>query len=136
MRRQRRQDARHVISVKKLREFWQSPGNQDSEVPLRAWYRTVKHADWTSFADVKRTYNSADQVKKSRRVVFDIGGNKFRLVAVIDYERHKVYVRAVMGQKEYDRENWKKDPFGDEPEKDVRRQGGDPTTPRGRRRRK
>jgi mRNA interferase HigB len=92
-----------VISVKKLRDFWQSPGNAAAEVSLRAWYRTVKHADWENFADVKATYGTADQVKKSRKVVFDIGGNKFRLIAVIDYARHKVFVRAVMDHKEYDR---------------------------------
>jgi mRNA interferase HigB len=103
-----------VISVKKLRDFWQSPGNAEAEVPLRAWYRTVKHADWENFADVKATYGTADQVKKSRKVVFDIGGNKFRLIAVIDYERQKVFVRAVMDHKEYDRGRWKTDTFGED----------------------
>jgi mRNA interferase HigB len=111
----------HVISVKKLRAFWTSPGNADAEVPLRAWYRTVKQATWENFADVKATYNTADQVKKSRKVVFDIGGNKFRLIAVIDFTRYKVFVRAVLDHKEYDKGNWKKDTFGDDWDKPGRR---------------
>lgn len=119
-----------VISVKKLRDFWERPGNAEAEVPLRAWYRTVKQADWESFADVKATYGTADQVKKSRKVVFDIGGNKFRLIAVIDYRRHKVFVRAVMDHKEYDKGNWRKDTFGEDWDKPAGRKGRQPR-PRG-----
>ncbi len=112
-----------VISVKKLRDFWQRPGNAAAEVPLRAWYRTVRQADWQDFADVKATYSTADLVKKSRKVVFDIGGNKFRLVAVIDYPRHKVFVRAVVDHAEYDKGAWKKDTFGEDWDRPGRGQG-------------
>lgn len=66
-----------------------------------------------------------------RKLVFNIGGNKFRLVAVIDDERHKVFVRAVLDHKEYDKGEWKQDTFGDDWEKPARsasRRGDERTT--------
>ena len=99
-----------VISIKKLRAFWDDPQNPGAESPLRTWYQTVKAADWSSFADVRRMYTTADQV--GHRVVFDIGGNKYRLIAVIDYEGHKVFVRHVRKHKDYDKGQWKRDTFG------------------------
>jgi mRNA interferase HigB len=83
-----------VISLKKLREFWSEPNKRDAETPLRAWNQTVLSADWTCFADVRKTYAAADPV--GNKVVFDIGGNKYRLIAVVDYQRHKVFVRDVL----------------------------------------
>ena len=93
----------HVISQKKLRDFWiKWP---DAKEPLRAWHRVAEHSTWESFADVRRIYAYADQV--GRCTVFNVGGNKFRLVAVIHFNRRKVYVRHVLTHKEYDRGNWK-----------------------------
>jgi mRNA interferase HigB len=122
-----------VISLKKLRDFWNRPGNAAAEVPLRAWYRTVKQAEWENFADVKATYRTADQVKKSRKLVFDVGGNQFRLIAVIDYDRYKVFVRAVMDHKEYDKGNWRKDIFGEDWDKPAAKKGPEPSSRRPRR---
>jgi mRNA interferase HigB len=99
-----------VISIKRLREFWEDPQNPGAESPVRAWYQTVRAADWTSFADVRQTYTTADRV--GNKVVFDIGGNKYRLIAVIDYEGHKVFIRYVLSHKDYDKGHWKKDTFG------------------------
>jgi mRNA interferase HigB len=125
-----------VISVKKLKAFWEGPDHAEAEVPLRAWYRTVKQANWENFTDVKATYSTADQVKKSRKMVFDIGGNKYRLIAVIDYERHKVFVRAVLDHKDYDKGTWKKDTFGDDWDKPTGKKGETRKKPRpGRRKR-
>jgi mRNA interferase HigB len=101
-----------VISEKKLREFWQAPGNAAAETPLRAWAQFVRRANWQRFADIKATYNAVDKEKGGPRVIFDIGGNKYRLIAVIDYERHKVFVRFALTHKEYDKEKWKTDTFG------------------------
>ena len=95
----------HVISEKKLREFWQVW--PDAETPLRAWHRVAETADWKSFADIRRTYAHADQV--GRCTVFNIGGNKFRLVVVVHFNRAKVYVRHVLTHHEYDRGQWKGD---------------------------
>ncbi|HEY1379404.1 MAG TPA: type II toxin-antitoxin system HigB family toxin [Gemmataceae bacterium] len=95
----------HVISLKRLREFWSE--YPDAEEPLRAWHRIVEAADWQTFADVREVYRSADLVGKF--VVFNIGGNKYRLVAAIHFNRGKVFIRHVLTHKEYDSEKWKDD---------------------------
>ncbi len=94
-----------VISRKVLREFWKA--HPDAEVPLRQWEAVVKRADWREWADLKVTYGSADKVEKY--VVFDIGGNKYRLIAVVSYTKRKVYIQRVLTHKEYDRGTWKDD---------------------------
>lgn len=93
----------HVISKKKLREFWEEHPRAKSA--LEAWYRAARHAEWETFADVRQTFNSADQVE--RFTVFNIGGNKYRLIAVIHFDRGKVYVRDVLTHDEYDEDKWK-----------------------------
>jgi mRNA interferase HigB len=93
----------HVISQKKLREFWSI--HPQAERPLRAWYQAAKRAEWERFADVRAVYPSADQM--GRFTVFNIGGNRYRLVAVIHYNRAKVYVRHVLTHAEYDEARWK-----------------------------
>lgn len=95
----------HVISEKKLRDFWEQW--PEAESPLRAWHRMAEHSEWKCFADVRKTYSHADRV--GRFVVFNIGGNKFRLVTVIHFNRGKLYVRYVMTHQEYDRDAWKED---------------------------
>ncbi|HWG47640.1 MAG TPA: type II toxin-antitoxin system HigB family toxin [Gemmataceae bacterium] len=110
-----------LISIKKLRLFWANPRNPDSESSLRAWYQVVKAADWTCFADVRNTYNTADLV--GNKVVFNIGGNKYRLVAVIDYEGHKVFVRYILNHEDYDQGHWKNDTFG----QDWKARSGNPS---------
>jgi mRNA interferase HigB len=99
-----------VISIKRLRDFWMDAQNRDSESPLRTCYRTVNATDWTCFADVRLTYPRADLL--GNKVIFDIGGNKYRLIVVIDYEGHKVFVRHVLTHNDYDKGHWKKDTFG------------------------
>jgi mRNA interferase HigB len=95
----------HVISEKKLREFWQRW--PEAETPLRAWVRVAERAAWETFADVREVYAHADQV--GRCTVFNIGGNKFRLIVVIHFDRGKVYIRHVLTHAEYDRGAWKED---------------------------
>ncbi len=93
----------HVISKKKLREFREQYPRAKSA--LEQWYQVARNAEWESFADVRKTFNTADQVGKF--TVFDIGGNKFRLIAVIHFDRGKIYVRHVLTHAEYDEEKWK-----------------------------
>ena len=93
----------HVISEKKLRVFWSD--HPDAEGPLRAWYREAETNTWEKFADVRERYPHADQVGKF--TVFNIGGNKYRLIAVIHHNRGKVYVRNVLTHADYDRGDWK-----------------------------
>jgi mRNA interferase HigB len=95
----------HVISKKKLRKFWEQ--NPKAKSPLEAWYQIVKHAEWGNFAAVRQTFNTADAV--GRFVVFDIGGNKYRLIAVIHFNRGKLFVRHVLTHAEYDEGKWKDD---------------------------
>jgi len=78
--------------------------------PLDFWYRITAKAQWRSFADVKRVFGQTDLAKVSSGntvAIFDIGGNKFRLVARISYEKGKVYVLRVLTHKEYDSNRWK-----------------------------
>jgi mRNA interferase HigB len=95
----------HVISEKKLREFWER--YPEAEFPLRAWHRATENAAWECFAAIREVYPHADQV--GRCTVFNIAGNKFRLVVVIHFNRGKVYVRHVMTHEEYNRGAWKGD---------------------------
>ena len=97
-----------MISLKPLREFWQR--HPDAERPLRLWYKTATGAEWSSLQDVRRTYPHADGVKASgggTLTVFNIGGNKYRLVARIRYDYRLINVRAVMTHQEYDEGKWK-----------------------------
>jgi mRNA interferase HigB len=94
-----------VISRKKLREFWAD--HPDAEVALTAWYKTARKARWLKFADVRAVFPSADQVGKC--VVFNIGGNKYRLIAIISPSWRRLYVCFVLTHREYDREHWKGD---------------------------
>lgn len=95
----------HVISKKKLRAFWDVHPN--ARRPLEAWWRVADLAEWENFADLKATYRSADRVGKF--VVFNVGGNKFRLVAVIHFNRGKVFIRHVLTHAEYDEGKWQND---------------------------
>ncbi len=97
-----------VISLKPLREFWKR--HSDAEEPLRLWYKTASNADWSNLQDARQTYASADGVRATSGdtlTVFNIGGNKYRLVARIRYDYQLINVRAVMTHKEYDEGKWK-----------------------------
>jgi mRNA interferase HigB len=99
--------ATHVISKLRLAEFWQA--HPDAEQPLRAWHQVADAASWQSLNDVRATYPQADLVE--RLTVFNIGGNKYRLIARVEYERQELYIRQVLTQVGYDREDWKRDPW-------------------------
>jgi len=99
-----------IITWRVLREFGKKwPAAAD---PLANWYSIAQRSAWRNFADVKATFGQTDQAKvKSGQTVcvFDIGGNKFRLVAFVSYAKQKVYVLRVMTHKEYDKagQRWK-----------------------------
>ena len=93
----------HVISRKALRLFWERhPG---SKAPLVRWYQIVSRTDFASFAALRKTFPNADKVDDL--VVFNIGGNKYRLIAAVHFNRGKVYVRHVLTHDEYDQGAWK-----------------------------
>jgi mRNA interferase HigB len=89
-----------VISVKRLREFWEKHTN--AEEALKAWYKEAKAADWKAPSDIKDRFASASFLPNSR-VVFNVKGNHYRLVAVVRYEFGLVYIRFVGTHAEYDR---------------------------------
>lgn len=91
----------HVISRKTLIEFYNQPGREDAKGQLEAWYSEAKHAQWASPADIKAQYGSASIIR-GNRVVFNIGGNKYRLIVRINYESKTVFVRFIGAHKEYD----------------------------------
>lgn len=93
----------HVISRKALRKFWQR--DPDGEQPLRRWHKLMTTTDFSSFAELRETFPSADMVDDL--TVFNIGGNKYRLIASIHFNRHKVYIRHILTHLEYDQGNWK-----------------------------
>ena len=95
-----------IISRKTLRQFWERPQYTDAEQPLRAWFREASRADWKSPAEVKADYRSASIIGNDR-VVFNIAGNKYRLVVRINYAYRVVYIRFVGTHRQYDRINAK-----------------------------
>ena len=70
-------------------------------VPLNDWFDKTKAAQWNNFSDVRMTFNSADTVGNDR-YVFNIGGNNFRIVAMIHFSIRTLYIRAILTHKEYD----------------------------------
>ena len=96
-----------VISKARLKQFWETPGHEGAAGPLRAWYGHVnsKTISWQSWGDVKAPFASASIVGDC--VVFNIGGNKYRLITRIRYATRKVFVLKVMTHREYDEDAWK-----------------------------
>ena len=91
----------HIISRKRLKDFWRQPRYADSERALRAWYADAKRSQWRTPAEIKRAIGSASIVS-SDRVVFNICGNKYRLVVAIRYDKGCIYIRFVGTHPEYD----------------------------------
>lgn len=92
----------HIISHKTLRDFYEIPGNEDSKVSLERWYNNVKKAKWENLADIKKDYSSADYVG-NQHYVFNIKGNKYRLIVVVVFTPGLVYIRWVGPHKDYDK---------------------------------
>ena len=89
-----------VVAKKILRGFWES--YTDSEQQLKTWYKEASKASWKNPNDIKDEYAKAS-ILKSGRVVFDICGNKYRLIVDINYERQWVFIRFIGTHKEYDK---------------------------------
>lgn len=89
-----------VIAKKILREFWKK--HTDSEEQLKSWYKEASRAKWSDPTDIKKEYIKASILKGSR-VIFNIYGNKYRLVVEINYKRQWVFIRFIGTHKDYDR---------------------------------
>ena len=91
-----------IIALSTIKAFLnRSPAYADARDPAMAWYRQVKAADWASPAQVKQDIRSAS-ILKDGRVVFNIAGNKYRIVAWINYPYRILYIRFIGTHKQYD----------------------------------
>ena len=93
----------HIITQKALREF--AASHPDVESALQHWYQLMKHGNFQTLVEVKAIFPSADQVDDF--TVFNIGGNKVRLITNIRYNRQKVYIVAVLTHAEYNKNKWR-----------------------------
>lgn len=93
-----------IIGHTKLQDFWNR--HPPAKSPLQQWHQAVESVAWEQFADVRKTYPSVDRV--GRCYICNIGGNKYRLVASIDFRAGRVYVRDVLTHAEYDKNKWRR----------------------------
>jgi len=93
----------HIVSHKAIRIFCEE--HPDARNALNYWYSVAKRATWANFAEVRQSFNTADLV--ARFVVFDIGGNKYRLIAEINFSRRVLFIRGILTHKEYVKGAWK-----------------------------
>jgi len=90
-----------IISRKALRDLWKQPRYADSEQPLKSWFKIASDADWANSAAIKAQFGNASFVGNNR-VIFNIGGNKYRLVVAVNYAYRLIYIRFVGTHKQYD----------------------------------
>ena len=93
----------HVITRKRLNEFAEK--YPETRTALANWYDSVRRNNFSSLPNLKLMFPTADQVGKM--TVFNVGGNKVRLIAAIHYNRKRIYIRAGLTRDEYDRGKWK-----------------------------
>jgi mRNA interferase HigB len=89
-----------IIAISTLRKFWEK--NNDAEEALKAWFQEVRSADWTTPHQVKAMYRNASVIG-GNRVVFNIAGNKYRLIVKFNYPYRIGYVRFIGTHADYDR---------------------------------
>ena len=89
-----------IIALRTLRLFWDR--YPQAEVPLRVWYSRVKAAEWKGPDDVKAEFGVTVDFVADNRIIFDIGGNKFRLIIHVSYRFQRVLVKFVGTRKDYD----------------------------------
>ncbi|OHB53169.1 MAG: hypothetical protein A2Y07_10510 [Planctomycetes bacterium GWF2_50_10] len=97
----------HVIARKTLREF--SALHPKSAKCLDAWWLITSKAKWADFAQVKKTFAATDLFHKNNRqyLIFDIGGNKYRIVASVTWASFTMYIKFVLTHPEYEKQSWK-----------------------------
>ena len=90
-----------IIARKTLRDFWER--HPQAEIPLKVWFATVRAAEWRSPANVKSVFGTTVDFVGDNRIIFDIGGNKYRLVVHVAYPHKRVLIKFVGTHREYDR---------------------------------
>ena len=94
----------HVITRKRLNEFAEK--HPDAMPSLNHWYRLIRNSRFENFVHLRETFPHADQVGKF--TVFNVGGNKARLISAVHYNRNKIYIRDILTHAEYDAGKWKR----------------------------
>lgn len=89
-----------IVTYKRIKDF--SEKHKDAENPLNYWYHIVTSKDWNNLNEIKQTFNNTDYVG-NHRFVFNIKGNKYRLVAIISFNAKKVYIRFIGTHSQYDK---------------------------------
>lgn len=97
----------HIISYYRLREYAQK--HNDCREALENWYKIASKAVWLNLVEVQSIFPTAEAV--GNFTVFNIKGNKYRLIVSIDYEVQLIYIKYVLTHAEYDKETWKNDPY-------------------------
>ena len=90
-----------IIALRTIREFWSKSAHADSEKPLRHWYEIARNATWSTPRDVKLQWGNASVIGDSR-IVFNIAGNKYRLVVKFNYRYQKGFIRFIGTHAQYD----------------------------------
>ncbi|MBU2569801.1 MAG: type II toxin-antitoxin system HigB family toxin [Gammaproteobacteria bacterium] len=93
-----------VIAKSTLKKFWEQPAYRDAQGPLESWYEEAVKANWTSPQAVKLHYGNAS-ICNNNRVVFNIGGNKYRLVVEMQYRAGIAWVKFIGTHAQYDKIN-------------------------------
>ena len=91
-----------IISHRKLRDFYESKGREDSKIALERWYQIAEEAEWKNFSDIRVDFPNADYVG-NQHYVFNIKGNNYRLIVVIKFTINRIFIRFVGTHKEYDK---------------------------------
>jgi mRNA interferase HigB len=97
----------HLISIRQLRA--DSTRYPDTLTPIEEWYNIVRKAEWANLEEVREIYRDAEAV--GNFTVFNIKGNKYRLIADIDYESSTIYYKYFLTHADYDKDRWKNDPY-------------------------
>lgn len=91
-----------IVSHRKLVEFYQSKGHEDAQTALERWYGIASHAEWKNLAEIKADFPATDYVG-NQHYVFNIRGNKYRLVVVVKFTIGHIFIRFVGTHSEYDK---------------------------------
>ena len=96
-----------VIGLPILKSFWQS--HHQARKPLEKWRQVVEEAKWNNWSQLKSTFRTADFVSVGTKkfVIFNVGGNKYRIVAIVNFKGQIVIVEASLTHKQYDKGKWK-----------------------------
>ena len=93
-----------IFSKSTLIKFWKQKAYKDSEQPLKAWYDEIHKANWKSPNEVKKQYRNVSVIGKER-LVFNIAGNKYRLIVAVKYKYQRMFICFVGTHRQYDKVN-------------------------------